>query len=242
MLSRSIHQVIQITPYKPLLLLHRYINDITLKWEKQVEMEKGTEKAVPDLSFMKREQEKITLQPNIYRKENKQHQKENQRFSCHPFEPQLSTDLSGSNSFCGSAAELLVLDVLQPHLHTLLFAEAGQRVSSSQLLELTRFSRVCGVIRSTIQRVQTRGKQRRVGIIHQKRRPHPNISRKVCPPLPIRVEKDYSEYAQEFPTRGKDLWSKGIQDASRKVVITIQANDTDVQSDLALFVPNSIRT
>jgi hypothetical protein len=43
--------------------------------------EKGErdEKAVLGLSFMEKEQEKITLQPNIYRKENKQHQIENQR-------------------------------------------------------------------------------------------------------------------------------------------------------------------
>jgi hypothetical protein len=30
------------------------------------------EKPVPGLPFMEKEQEKITLQPNIYRKENKQ--------------------------------------------------------------------------------------------------------------------------------------------------------------------------
>jgi hypothetical protein len=34
-----------------------------------------------------KEREKITLQPNIYRKENKQHQIENQRLSCHRFVP-----------------------------------------------------------------------------------------------------------------------------------------------------------
>jgi hypothetical protein len=35
-----------------------------------------------------KEPEKVTLQPNIYRKENKQHQIENQRLSYHPFGPQ----------------------------------------------------------------------------------------------------------------------------------------------------------
>jgi hypothetical protein len=52
-----------------------------------VEKEKGMKKAVLGLSFMEKEQENITLQPNIYRKENKQHQIENQRLSCHPFGP-----------------------------------------------------------------------------------------------------------------------------------------------------------
>jgi hypothetical protein len=33
-----------------------------------VEKEKGMKKAVPGLSFMEKEQEKITIQPNIYRK------------------------------------------------------------------------------------------------------------------------------------------------------------------------------
>jgi hypothetical protein len=44
-------------------------------------------KAVLGLSFMEKEQEKITLQPNIYRKENKQHQIENQRLSSHHLRP-----------------------------------------------------------------------------------------------------------------------------------------------------------
>jgi hypothetical protein len=42
-------------------------------------------KAVLGLSFMEKEQEKITLQPNIYREENRQHQIENKRLSSHPF-------------------------------------------------------------------------------------------------------------------------------------------------------------
>jgi hypothetical protein len=49
--------------------------------------EKGMKKAVPGLFFMEKEQEKITPQPNTDRKENKQHQIENQRLSSHPFEP-----------------------------------------------------------------------------------------------------------------------------------------------------------
>jgi hypothetical protein len=49
--------------------------------------EKGMKKAVLGLSFMEKEQEKITLQPNIYRKENKQHQIENQRLSSHHLRP-----------------------------------------------------------------------------------------------------------------------------------------------------------
>ena len=54
-------------------------------------------KAVLGLSFMEKEQEKITLQPNIYRKENKQHQIENQRLWYHPFRPQEWPNPSGSN-------------------------------------------------------------------------------------------------------------------------------------------------
>jgi hypothetical protein len=38
-----------------------------------------------ELSAMEKERENITLQPNIYSKENEQHQIENQRLSCHPF-------------------------------------------------------------------------------------------------------------------------------------------------------------
>jgi hypothetical protein len=52
-----------------------------------VEKEKGMRKAVLGLFFMEKEQEKITLQPNIYRKENNQHQIENQRLSSHPLGP-----------------------------------------------------------------------------------------------------------------------------------------------------------
>jgi hypothetical protein len=62
-------------------------------------------KAVLGLSFMEKEQEKIAPQPNIYRKENKQHQIENQRLSNHPFGHQESSDLSGSNT-------LLVLQLI----------------------------------------------------------------------------------------------------------------------------------
>jgi hypothetical protein len=60
------------------------------------EMTKSSEKGERDekgrssllgLSFMEKEQEKITLQPNIYRKENKQHQIENQRLENHRFVP-----------------------------------------------------------------------------------------------------------------------------------------------------------
>ena len=43
--------------------------------------------AASGLSAMEKEPEKITLQPNIYRKENKQHQIGNQRLSCYPFGP-----------------------------------------------------------------------------------------------------------------------------------------------------------
>jgi hypothetical protein len=41
-------------------------------------------KVVLGLPFMEKEQEKITLQPNIYRKVNKQHQIENQRLLPQP--------------------------------------------------------------------------------------------------------------------------------------------------------------
>jgi hypothetical protein len=75
------------TARERLLLFHCDINDITLKWQKQVEKEKGMKRAALSLSFMEKEQEKITLQPNVHRKENKRHQIEDQRLSCHPFEP-----------------------------------------------------------------------------------------------------------------------------------------------------------
>jgi hypothetical protein len=77
--------VIQMTSWKPLLLFHCDIDDITPKWQNQVEKEKGMKKAILGLSFIEKEQEKITLQPNIYRKEKKKHQIENQRLSTPPF-------------------------------------------------------------------------------------------------------------------------------------------------------------
>jgi hypothetical protein len=43
--------------------------------------------AASGLSAMEKGPEKITLQLNIYSKENKQHQIENQRLSNHPFGP-----------------------------------------------------------------------------------------------------------------------------------------------------------
>jgi hypothetical protein len=87
LLARSIHQVIQKTSYQRFLLFHCDIDDIALEWQKQVEKEKGMKKAVRGLSFMEQEQEKIILQPKIYRKENKQHQIDNQRLSSHPLKP-----------------------------------------------------------------------------------------------------------------------------------------------------------
>jgi hypothetical protein len=79
--------VIQLTPWKPLLLFHCDIDGIALKWQNQVEKEKGMKKAVLCLSVMEREHERIALQPNIYRKVNKQHQIENQRLSSYPLRP-----------------------------------------------------------------------------------------------------------------------------------------------------------
>jgi hypothetical protein len=38
---------------------------MNLEWQNQVEKEKGLEQAVLGLSFMQKEQENITLQPNI---------------------------------------------------------------------------------------------------------------------------------------------------------------------------------
>jgi hypothetical protein len=58
-------------------------------------------KAVLGLPFLEKEHEKITLQPNIYRKEIKQHQIENQGLSCHPFQPcqdPTQRDAPGSSS------------------------------------------------------------------------------------------------------------------------------------------------
>jgi hypothetical protein len=77
LLARSIHQVSQVTPWNRLPLFHCDIDDITPKWQKQVAKEKGLKRGAPGLSFMEKEQEKITLEPNIYRKENNQHQIEN---------------------------------------------------------------------------------------------------------------------------------------------------------------------
>jgi hypothetical protein len=65
-------------PCHPLLLFHCDIDELTIKGQKGGEKVKRVKKAVPGLSFMEKEQEKIALQPNIYRKENKQHQIENQ--------------------------------------------------------------------------------------------------------------------------------------------------------------------
>jgi hypothetical protein len=75
-------------PWNRLPLFHFDIDDILLKWQKQVANKKRVKKSVPGLSFMEKQQEKITLQPNIYSKENRQHQIENQRLSYHPFGPQ----------------------------------------------------------------------------------------------------------------------------------------------------------
>jgi hypothetical protein len=72
-------------PWNRLPLSHCDIDDILLKWQKQMANMKGVERSVPGLSFMEKEQKKITLQSNIYRKENRQHQIENQRLSYHPF-------------------------------------------------------------------------------------------------------------------------------------------------------------
>jgi hypothetical protein len=69
-------------------LFHCDIDDITSKVSKQVSKAIGMKRGAPGLSFMEKEQEKITLQPKIYRKENKQHQIENQRLSIDPFERQ----------------------------------------------------------------------------------------------------------------------------------------------------------
>ena len=69
-------------------LFHCDIDDITSKVSKQVPKGKGMKRSAPGLPFMEKEREKITLQPNIYRKENKRHQIENQRLSIHPFERQ----------------------------------------------------------------------------------------------------------------------------------------------------------
>lgn len=49
-------------------------------------MEKGLEKAVLDLSLIKKGQEKVALQSNTFRKENSQRQIENCRLSYHPLE------------------------------------------------------------------------------------------------------------------------------------------------------------
>jgi hypothetical protein len=84
LISRSI-QVSQIAPWNRLPLSHCDIDDILLKWQKQVANKKGVKRSVPGLSFMEKEQEKITLRPNIYRKENNQHEIENQRLSSHLF-------------------------------------------------------------------------------------------------------------------------------------------------------------
>jgi hypothetical protein len=83
LISRSI-QVSQIAPWNRLPLSHCDIDDILLKWQNQVSNKIGVKRSVPGLSFMEKEQEKITLQPNIYRRKNKQHQIEHQRLSSHP--------------------------------------------------------------------------------------------------------------------------------------------------------------
>jgi hypothetical protein len=68
LLSRSVHPVRQLTPSRRFLQFHCNIDDITLKWQNQVEKENEMIKAVPDLPFMEKEPEKIPLQPNISRK------------------------------------------------------------------------------------------------------------------------------------------------------------------------------
>lgn len=140
------------------------------------------------------------------------------------------------------AAEFLVLAVPQPHLHLffdLQNRDRGRPVRRcSSRLRLSGHADLFDREYKGFRQEEIRGELES----YVKRSDVTQPCREIVPPLPVRTEKDYSDYALEFQTNTKHLGSKRRLYALRKFVITIQENNTGVRSDLALFVPYSIRT